>query len=108
MFWQSGTDVYWLSAIAPALRALGGGTATTVTNVSVAGMIPMTARVAAIRMANTATNAYFTTGTPDFSFASGTGLTSVNPTGDIHMKHPVSSGLKIGRATCRERVCQYV
>lgn len=94
-FVQDGNEINYRTNVGGTLRILSSGVSTTLTDVSASFAVPVTSKVALLRMANTATNTYFTTGTSDFSFVAGTGITSVNQNGDVHLKHPVNSSQSI-------------
>ncbi|GAB3388074.1 DUF2793 domain-containing protein [Lysobacter fragariae] len=79
-FLQINNRVQWRinAGIAP-FRVLNGGTATTATTVSLSGVVPVTSRMAQIRLINTATNAAaLQAGTSDDS-SSGV-IAAINPT----------------------------
>lgn len=91
-FLHIGDRVKYRIDIGSNMRALSNGTATTITTVSLAAMMPTTARVASLRMANLATNMYFLTGTSDSTgMAVGAGILTVGPGADAHAEQPVAS-----------------
>lgn len=95
-FLHASGKILFLFVVGDYSRALGLGTATTMTTVSLGGSIPVTARVALLRLINTATNTYFSTDTSDSTGTSASsGITAVSQGGDVHMAHPTNSSQEI-------------
>lgn len=84
-------------AFAAPFRVLNGGTATTETAVSFAGVVPVTSRRAYFRLTNTATNTTgILTGTPDDSITLGSGaLGGVDKEDSAPHDHPLDSSRAI-------------
>lgn len=88
-FLQTGPEIN-LRINAP--RMLSAGVATSATSVSFAAYVPIMARVAKVRVINTATAGIIKTSASDFSFTPPTGgWASIDPGHDAFINHPCSA-----------------